>query len=157
MHKIFSDLMNGVNFKGEVEKDSSSLLIFHGRAEVAKHCSKVAVEARRIADRFGININKAHMAGCLHDVSDVIPIDKRIYVCNELGIEVLQEECMVPSLLHSKISRMMASDMFGVKDIDILQAIECHSTLKDQAEEIDLILFIADKVSWDRIHNEDFI
>jgi predicted HD superfamily hydrolase involved in NAD metabolism len=157
LHKILSDLLIDLPFEGEIGKDSSSLLTYYGCTDVAEHSVKVANEARKIALKFGADGNNAYIAGCLHDVSNIFPNDRRIDVCNELGIEAIKEECVVPSLLHPKISKVMALEIFGIEDKDILSAIECHSTLKANAGMIDMILFVADKMSWDNIHNGAFV
>ena len=44
----------------------------------------------------------------------------------------------------------MAVDLFGVGDSTILDAIRCHTTLKSNPSQLDLLLFIADKLSWDQ-------
>jgi HD superfamily phosphohydrolase YqeK len=50
----------------------------------------------------------------------------------------------------------MAAELFNIKNDKILNAIECHSTLRDGAKELDLVLFIADKLQWDISDNKDF-
>ena len=39
---------------------------------------------------------------------------------------------------------------FGIEDNEILSAIECHTTLKKNYSDIDLVLFVADKIKWDQ-------
>jgi HD superfamily phosphohydrolase YqeK len=60
-------------------------------------------------------------------------------------------------LLHQKISKVIAEELFGVIDRYILNAIECHTTLRVNANEIDLVLFIADKLSWDSADSEPIL
>ena len=54
------------------------------------------------------------------------------------------------------LSLIIARDVFRVEE-EICNAIECHSTLKANAGKFDLILFVADKLSWDSKHNKEFI
>ena len=156
MYKQLLDLISGIEVTGDIQKDALTLLSVNGHDEVAEHSVKVANEAKRIARRYGVSEEKAFIAGLLHDIGRIVPQDKSVNICNELGIQVLEEEKLVPSMLHGKLSRVIASEVFKA-DADICNAIECHSTLKANASKLDLILFIADKVSWDRVYNGEFI
>lgn len=157
LHKVLYDLIMDYRFTGCVEKDSSGLLAFHKCEDVAEHSRKVAYESKRIAAKFEMREDKAFTAGCLHDISCVFSDDLKVSVCQELGIEILPEELIAPSLLHPKISKVMAVEMFEVDDIDVLNAIECHTTLKPNAGNYDMILFIADKMTWDAAYSQPFI
>ena len=53
-------------------------------------------------------------------------------------------------LLHQRISRILSEEQFGIHDPDILDAVECHTTLKKNAGLYDKVIFIADKISWDQ-------
>ncbi len=53
-------------------------------------------------------------------------------------------------LLHQRISAVIAKEYFKISDENILSAIECHTTLKAEASDYDMLLFIADKLSWDQ-------
>lgn len=44
----------------------------------------------------------------------------------------------------------MSQDIFHIADPYILQAIECHTTLRPNISLLDKILFVADKLSWDQ-------
>jgi predicted HD superfamily hydrolase involved in NAD metabolism len=156
VNKLLLNLISGVELTGDVQTDALRLLSINGNKELVEHSIKVANEAKKIARRFGVSEEKAFIAGLLHDIGRIIPLNKSVDTCNELEIQVFEEEKLVPSLLHSKLSKFIASDLFQV-DEDICNAIECHSTLKAYVSKLDLILFIADKVSWDRIDNEGFI
>ncbi|HWQ73416.1 MAG TPA: HD domain-containing protein [Desulfitobacteriaceae bacterium] len=157
MHEVFSNLIGNIKFEGTIETDAINLLNYYGCSSISEHSVKVANEARRLANRFGANEHHASIAGYLHDISGIIPDTEKIDVCNKLGIDVLAEERIVPGLLHSKISRFMAAEIFNISELAILSAIECHSTLKPNATVVDMILFIADKLQWDSIHNACFI
>lgn len=157
MNQVLSDLMIGIKVTGDIQKDMVELFSFHGHQDIAEHSIKVAYEARKLACKFGVDEHKAFVAGCLHDLGNLFSNDKKITICNEFGINILPEEYIAPSLLHSKISKVMAVEMFSVEDKEVLSAIECHSTLKANAGMLDMTLFVADKISWDNIHNQFFI
>jgi len=149
-------MISRIEVTGDIQKDAMRLLSVNGLNEVAEHSLKVADEAKRIARCFGVIAEKAFVAALLHDIGNVISLHDRVNFCNEFGIKVFEEEKLVPSMLHPKLSKVIASDVFHV-DTDICNAIECHSTLKAYVDKLDLVLFVADKVSWDRIYNGEFI
>lgn len=156
MNNKLLDLISEIEVTGDIQKDVLRLLSANGLDEVAEHSLKVANEAKKIARCFEVNEDKAFIAGLLHDIGNVIPVHRRVNFCNDLGIQMYEEEELAPSMLHPKLSRIIASEVFQV-DTDICNAIECHSTLKAYAGKLDLVLFVADKTSWPRAYNEGFI
>lgn len=66
----------------------------------------------------------------------------------ELSIDILEEERKYSRIIHQKLSKAMAQEIFLIDDTDILSAIECHTTLKSDSTLTDKILFISDKISF---------
>ena len=93
---------------------------------------------------------KAAIAGYLHDISAIFPNEVRIVVAEEFGIEILEEERKFPMIIHQKLSRVIAKEIFKVHDEETLNAICCHTTLRKHATKMDLVLFVADKIEWDQ-------
>ena len=153
----FEDLLTGFHVSGDIIKDAMNLLIFHQLQEVSDHSHKVAIEAENLALRFGVDRDKALMAGYLHDIGNMIPHDEMVDVAVEVGIEVLEEERVYPPLLHQKLSKTIVAEVFGIKDPEILNAVECHTTLKGNPGHLDMVLFIADKMQWDPKHSGPFL
>lgn len=106
--------------------------------------------ATQLAQRFGADPHKAMQAGWMHDISAVYPNPTRLDAARKLGLEILPEEASVPLLLHQKISAVLAEELFDLRDVQVLEAIRCHTTLKTQPGPIDLVLFVADKLAWDK-------
>lgn len=71
-------------------------------------------------------LKNARIAGVLHDISAVIPNDKKIEVAESLHINILPEEREFPLIIHQKISREIANILFGITNEEILSAICCH-------------------------------
>ena len=127
----------------------ATLLNAQGRADTAAHCANVAGEARRLAARFGANERQAEVAGWLHDISAIIPAAQRLDYARQWRIDILPEEAMAPMLLHQQQSALLATELFGVSDPAILNAIGCHTTLKTSPSALDKVVFLADKIAWD--------
>ena len=151
MHSIFEPLTKHVSFTGELKTDITLFLTLNHCPETANHCLEVGSESRRIAKLFNVNIRAAETAGWLHDISTVIPNNQRIEVARQLQIEVLPEEECFPMIIHQKISKVMAQEIFNIDDKEILNAIGCHTTLRSNSTLLDQVLFVADKISWDQI------
>jgi predicted HD superfamily hydrolase involved in NAD metabolism len=150
VHDLYARLIRGVPLTGDPCSDMAVFLAHHGHTETVDHSHRVAVEAEKLATRFGANPSHARIAGCLHDVSAAIPVAKRASVAEALGLEILPEEEAAPMLLHQKLSAVMARDVFGIADRASLCAIQCHTTLKASASLLDKVVFVADKVAWDQ-------
>lgn len=84
-------------------------------------------------------------------------ISHSIEVANILGIEIYDEERKMPLIIHQKISKVIAQDIFKINDTSILSAIECHTTLKKEPSKLDLLLFVSDKVKWDQDGNPPYL
>ncbi|MFD2693698.1 bis(5'-nucleosyl)-tetraphosphatase (symmetrical) YqeK [Sporolactobacillus shoreicorticis] len=147
---LFSEFIQNVHFTGDPIFDSYHFLRNNQLPLVADHSRRVSEEANRLARVFGTGEKKAEIAGALHDISAVIPNNQRLSVARELTIDVLEEEAAFPMILHQKISKVMARDLFHVTDLEILNAIECHTTLRSHPSVLDLIVFVADKIEWDQ-------
>lgn len=150
MHPILLELKDKLEFKDNIFKDSINLLTQYNKDIVAQHSKRVAAEAERLADIFGENRKNAGVAGVLHDISAVIPNEKKIEVAESLNIEILSEEREFPSIIHQKLSKEIAQLIFGITNEEILNAICCHTTLKSNPTRLEMILFIADKLKWDQ-------
>jgi predicted HD superfamily hydrolase involved in NAD metabolism len=150
MNKIFEEVLMNFKFMNDLYSDSYNLLMENNRRIVAEHSREVAIECKMLAKRFGINTDDAETAGFLHDISAIYPNEKRLEIANILGIEVLEEEKEFPLILHQKISQVMVREIWNIKDVLILNAIGCHTTLRDNPSQLDLVLFVADKIKWDQ-------
>lgn len=135
---------------GDIQSDTKFFLLSHGYSYTYHHSLNVALEARRIAREFGLNEKEAFTAGFLHDISAIIPNSKRIEAAIEMEINILPEEKIFPMIIHQKLSKVIAQDVFDIKNKQILSAIGCHTTLKKKYNDIDLVVFVADKIKWDQ-------
>lgn len=114
------------------------------------HCMEVGEYAYQLGEKYLTSPEKVSIAGYLHDISAVYPNNQRINVVQKYGIELNEAEMAFPMIIHQKISKSIAKMDFGIEDNEILSAIECHTTLKKNYSDIDLVLFVADKIKWDQ-------
>lgn len=114
------------------------------------HCMGVGEYAYQLGEKYLTSPEKVSIAGYLHDISAIYPNNQRISVAQKYGIELNEAEMAFPMIIHQKISKSIAKMDFGIEDNEILSAIECHTTLKKNYSDIDLVLFVADKIKWDQ-------
>ena len=133
-----------------LEEQITGTYLLNGRPKTLKHVREVAWTCVKIAEQYGLDREKCRVAGLLHDIGAVMkPEDMVGYTCSR-GILLDEAEKRYPFLLHQRISRIFAEEVLGIKDEEILSAVECHTTLKNYPGNYDMALFIADKLSWDR-------
>ncbi|HCC06843.1 MAG TPA: HAD family hydrolase [Clostridiales bacterium] len=135
---------------GDIKKDVENLLNIYGCSRIAEHSRNVAEQSKILALKFNYDLRKAEIAGYLHDISGIIPNSERVNVAEKLNIEILKEEREFPLILHQKISGVISKEVFKIDDVEIINAISCHTTLKKEPSKLDLILFVADKIAWDQ-------
>ncbi len=112
------------------------------------HCLNVSEECVRLGKIFGVEENKCRIAGLLHDVAKEIS-DKQY---QWLGVNLSNDNYEGEKVMrHAVAGKILASGRYGIKDDDILEAIECHITGKPEMGLLAKILFIADYTEKGRI------
>ncbi len=150
MHPRLAAVLNGVSLTGDLARDTDALFAQAGSRITREHVPRVARLAQELAGRFGLDPDQAVTAAYLHDVGGAFPRSEMVAACTDLGLIVLPEERQVPMLLHQKLSAELAREAFGVTDAAVLDAVRCHTTLRAHATPLDELLFLADKIEWDR-------
>lgn len=110
------------------------------------HTIGVMYIAASLAMRYGCDIQKAMLAGLLHDCAKCIPSDKKIKLCIKNKIKITEIEKRNPFLLHAKLGAFIAEKKYKIKDKEIITAIINHTTGKPEMTMIEKIIFIADYI-----------
>ncbi len=111
-----------------------------------EHTMGVAYTAVCLAMRYGEDIYKAEVAGLLHDCAKCIPDDIKLDKCKRNNIPITKAQEQNPSLLHAKLGAFIAADRYKIKDQDILNAIENHTTGRPEMSLLEKIVFVADYI-----------
>lgn len=109
-----------------------------------EHSLSVSFTCIALAMKYGYDLDKAELAGILHDCAKRYDDETIIKKCKKNGIALTEGELMAPSIIHAKLGAWMAEHKYGVSDPEILSAIACHTTGKPTMEMLDKILYIAD-------------
>lgn len=148
--------IQAVGLSGELKTDMTNLLTANGKQQTAVHCISVAKKAEEIALRFGLDKSLSSVSALLHDISNVVQPQDMIDYARDNNWDIDGSERKYPFLLHQRLSAVFAKDLFGIDHSVILSAIECHTTLKASPSNYDMVLFLADKLSWDQAGTPPF-
>ncbi|MEQ9810560.1 bis(5'-nucleosyl)-tetraphosphatase (symmetrical) YqeK [Streptococcus jiangjianxini] len=114
------------------------------------HSIGVGIESFKLALEYNLNPVAAFIAGSLHDLGGAIPNQDRVKIAEMCGITLCKEETEFPLLIHAKQGAYFANKLFGIHDKDILDSILFHTTCVENASDIVKVVFLADKIHWDR-------
>lgn len=115
------------------------------------HTVGVAYTAAALAMRHGANessdyIDKALIAGFLHDVAKCIPSDELLKKAKVYNLTITESEHNNPFLLHGKVGAYIAHTEFEIEDEDVLNAISRHTTGRPSMSLLEKIIFVADYI-----------
>lgn len=140
--------MNNLEIKIKLLEEIKEFYSLNNNLDVFMHVQKVADIAKNLAWKYGLDQEKCYLAGLLHDISTYLSTNEMLNYANDHKWLLNDVETEYPNLLHQRISSHISSELFGIYDNDILNAINCHTTLKSNPDIYDMVLFIADKLSW---------
>lgn len=121
----------------------------NNKSDVLKHVEDVSDIAVKLAMVYNLDVYKIKLAALLHDISGIMTPQEMYDFAIMRGLEIDPAEEKYYALLHQRVSKIIAQEDFNITDSDILNAIECHTTLRKNASVYDKVIFIADKISWD--------
>ena len=111
-----------------------------------EHSEGVMYTAAALAMRYGEDLEKAQIAGILHDCAKCIPDNKKLKICEKNHIEITEAEKCSPFLLHAKVGAYIAKEKYNIEDTEILDAIACHTTGKPAMTLLEKIIYISDYI-----------
>lgn len=116
-----------------------------------KHTLGVEETAVKMAKIYGVDEKKASLAALLHDSAKELSKDQIIEMAVKEGWPISKlEEKQPKELLHAPASAHIASQIFDIKDRDILQAITFHTLGNENMTPLEMIIFVADMVEANR-------
>lgn len=110
------------------------------------HSIGVQYTAENLAKIHGADIQKASIAGLLHDCAKHIPADKAIKMCNDLSISLSEADMYSTALLHAPLGAELIKSEFGVYDEEISSAIKYHTVGRKNMTTLEKIIYLADMI-----------
>lgn len=111
-----------------------------------EHTKGVMYTAGCLAMAYEYPVEQAMIAGLLHDCAKCIPNDEKIRICEENHVLITSVERENPTLLHAKAGAVLAKEKYGIKDPQILHAIQVHTTGVPDMSLLDKIIYVADYI-----------
>lgn len=111
-----------------------------------EHTLGVSFTSAALAMRWGGDIQKAELAGLLHDCAKHFTEGELIAKCREHGVLLGEEELKSPAVIHGKFGRYLAEHKYGIADADVLNAISYHTTGRENMSLLEKIVFTADYI-----------
>lgn len=115
-----------------------------------RHSLGVMYTAANMAMRYGVDIERASLAGILHDIAKEHSDSKLIEICNKNNVSISNYEMEKPYLLHGKAAACIAAKKLDIDDEEILSAIAYHTVGKKEMTPLEAIVFIADYIEPNR-------
>lgn len=101
--------------------------------------------AKELAKQFGLNQDKAYLAGLLHDCAKCFSNEKLLEIIHQ-HLDVEECEMLNYKTLHAPVSAYIAETEFNITDKEIISAIRWHTLGKLNMTDFEKIIFIADKI-----------
>ena len=119
------------------------------------HTLGVAYTSASMAIVHGADVQKALIAGMLHDCAKCMSHDEHIKICEKNKISISDYEKRNNSLLHAKVGAYLAKEKYDIDDPEILGAIRWHTTGRENMTLLEKIVYIADFIEPNRKQLED--
>ncbi|QKT05424.1 nicotinate-nucleotide adenylyltransferase [Mycoplasma sp. OR1901] len=113
-------------------------------ARRAKHSSLTANFAAELAKKNGISALKAYKAGILHDIA------KEWSVENSRNFIQMTEPELIDTpdhFLHQVCGYLWAKYIYGIDDLEILESIKYHTSMRLNMTTLDKIIVLSDKIN----------
>lgn len=108
------------------------------------HSIGVMESAVSLAERFGGDIDKARIAGLLHDCAKEVDKDEAVKLCDELGIDIDDAKRVQKGLLHADLGAELVKTEYDISDSEIYDAIKYHTMGRENMTMLDKIIYLAD-------------
>ena len=117
------------------------------------HSVNVAKSAVQLARHYGADVEKAELAGILHDCCKEIPKEEMLQIIKDGGIILDATEQGTSKLWHAIAGACYVRDVLGIDDEDVFNSIKYHTTGRAGMSLLEKIIFTADFISDERSYN----
>lgn len=109
------------------------------------HTLGVVKSAKELAQRYGVDADKAELAAIYHDYAKYRPLDEMEQIIKDyhLPAELLTANT---ELWHAPVGAVLVHEEAGVEDEEILSAIRYHTSGRTGMTELEKIIYLADYI-----------
>lgn len=114
------------------------------------HTLGVVQSACSLAKINGVDEEKTKIAALIHDAAKNMKIDKQYKILkdNNVDIDIISQNS--PQILHGWVAAILAKDLMGVVDEEIINAVKYHTTARKSMSKLEKIIYIADYIEPNR-------
>lgn len=109
-----------------------------------EHSICVMNSAVELAMHYGADVEKARIAGLLHDCAKNLPVERLYSICQSNGLQLDNITKNEAGLLHAFAGAYILNDEYGIDDDEIFDAVFYHTVGKPDMSLLTKIIFIAD-------------
>lgn len=133
-------------------KTEDYIKILRGRLSEYRfiHSLAVADEAKRLAQIYGEDADRAYLAGLLHDIMKDAPQSEQLEAIEKSGYKMNEVELAEPKLWHAIAGACYIEQQGLCEDREIISAVRYHTTGKPMMTLLEKILYVADFTSAER-------
>ena len=133
----------------KIKKDLKEMLSEHRY----NHSIGVMNKAVELAKVYGVDEDKAALAGLTHDIAKNISDEEAFRIAEKNNIVIDNFIKANPKLIHGKIGAILAKQNYGL-DEQIQKAIEFHTETTPDMDMLGKIIYVADKIDETRTYTE---
>lgn len=111
-----------------------------------EHTLGVMYTAAALAMRYGYDLERAMLAGLMHDCAKCMPNAKKLKMAEKHGLEITPLERENPFMLHAKLGAYLAEKKYDIEDQEVISAIRWHTTGKPAMSLLEKIIYVADYI-----------
>lgn len=114
------------------------------------HSLCVMEEAVKLAPILSADIEKAKLAGLLHDITKNTSTEEQFDIIEKGGIELTELERTSPKLHHAISGACYIENELNITDREIINAVRYHTTARADMTSLEKVIYMADFISADR-------
>jgi predicted HD superfamily hydrolase involved in NAD metabolism len=111
-----------------------------------QHILGVEATAVELAQIHDLDVEKAALAGLMHDLAKYFKPQRLLEMAKAEGLELDQVDLVNPHLLHADVGAIVARDDFQVTDEEVLEAIADHTLGRPGMSALSCVVFLADSL-----------
>lgn len=111
-----------------------------------EHTLGVMYISGALAMRYQCDLNRALLAGLLHDCAKCMPNAKKLKMAQKHDLEITDLERKNPFMLHAKLGELIARKKYDIEDEEVLSAIRWHTTGRPGMTLLEKIVYVADYI-----------
>lgn len=141
------DVSRYIAENGLYQRDFVPMLMQYGMQEKRlTHTLGVRETAVHLAQLHGARMQAASVAAMLHDIAKPLPLEEMQALAKRYALQLPEDILSDGNLLHGPVAAAIAEKEIGISDPEILSAISCHTTGKQQMTPLEMCVFLADAI-----------